>query len=62
MSEKMLSIEGVMQKTEFGRTKIYDMIGKGEFPKPAKIGSASRWRESAVDQWIASHFEEKARA
>lgn len=56
MTEKLLSIEGVKAKTGFGTTKIYAMIGAGEFPKPAKIGAASRWRESAVDQWIAAQF------
>jgi len=58
MTEKLLSIEEVMARTNFRRTKIYDMIGKGAFPRPAKIGAASRWREAAVDQWIASHFAE----
>ena len=58
MSEKLLTIETVMERTGFGRTKIYDLINKGELPKPAKIGAASRWREAVIDQWIVSHFAE----
>ncbi|MEL7737516.1 AlpA family phage regulatory protein [Citromicrobium bathyomarinum] len=62
MSEAMLTIEAVMERTGFGRTKIYDMIGKGDFPKPAKIGAASRWRALAIDNWIASQFADTAQS
>lgn len=54
MTEKLITIETVMERTHLGRTKIYAMIRKGEFPKPAKLGGASRWRESVLEQWIAS--------
>jgi prophage regulatory protein len=51
-SDNLLSIKSVMLKIEFGPTKIYDMIAKGEFPAPIKIGAASRWSAADVNNWV----------
>ena len=32
---------------------LYDMIRRGDFPPPVKLGRSSAWRESEVRQWIA---------
>jgi prophage regulatory protein len=35
------------------------MVGKGEFPKPIKIGTrAVAWRESEIDAWITARIED----
>ena len=39
----------------FGRSRIYQLIGAGEFPPPLKIGKSSRWVKAEIDAWIASH-------
>ena len=49
---KFLKIKEVMEKTGCGKTKIYDMIKRDEFPHQYKIGSASRWRLDEVENWI----------
>lgn len=36
---------------------IYDRIAKGTFPKPVKIGSASRWVQSQVQEWAKNAVE-----
>lgn len=49
---KFLKIKEVMEKTGCGKTKIYAMIQDNEFPRPYKIGIASRWRSDEVENWI----------
>lgn len=53
MAESLLPLETVTDRVGFKRSKIYAMVQAGEFPKPIKIGSASRWPASAIDNWIA---------
>ncbi len=53
MAETLIPLEAVEQLIHVKRTKIYKMIAAGEFPRPVKIGSASRWPESKVEAWIA---------
>lgn len=33
---------------------LYDLIAKGKFPKPLKIGSKSVWPASEVHGWVES--------
>ena len=49
---KLLKMKEVIEKTGCGKTKIYAMIKEEEFPRPYKIGSASRWRLDEVENWI----------
>lgn len=52
MSDRLLKIKDVENKVAFGRSKIYEMIKKGEFPKPIRIDNNVRWKESVIDEWI----------
>lgn len=36
-----------------GRSRIYALIGEGNFPPPVKIGASSRWIVSEIDAYIA---------
>lgn len=36
----------------FGRSRIYDLISKGGFPAPVKIGKSSRWVKAEIDFWL----------
>ena len=50
----------VRQKLQISSAKLFDMIAKGEFPKPFPIipgGRAVGWLESEVDNWILSRRE-----
>lgn len=52
---QLLSRQKVQSKTTLSRSSIYDMIARGEFPKPLKIsGRRVAWLESSVDAWIQS--------
>ncbi len=53
--ERLLTLPKVMERTTYGRSSIYAMIARGEFPPPVVIGpNKVAWRESAVAEWIAA--------
>jgi transcriptional regulator, alpA family len=49
---KLLKLKEVLEITACGKTKLYAMIKKDEFPRPCKIGASSRWRSEEVENWI----------
>lgn len=50
----------VEKKTGYGRSKIYDLMSKGEFPKPVRLGSnAVGWVEAEIDAWIEKLIAER---
>lgn len=51
--ERLLKLRAVSNKTGAGRSKIYDLIDQGRFPKPIKVDGMSLWPESAIDRWIS---------
>lgn len=51
----------VSARIGFGKTHIYEMIGRGEFPAPIMLGRrAVGWLSDDVDAWIAARAEGKA--
>lgn len=38
------------------RSCVYDLIASGDFPRPVKIGRASRWVVAEVDAWIGDRM------
>lgn len=53
MSElTLLRLPEVASRVGLGKTKIYEMIGAGEFPEPVKIGKASRWPSTEITKWM----------
>ncbi|MDV6347298.1 AlpA family transcriptional regulator [Nitrosomonas sp. Is35] len=51
-TERLLPLPEVESRSGFKSSFIYQLIKEGKFPKPIKIGAASRWRESEIQQWI----------
>ena len=41
--------------TGFSAKHIYHLIKTGQFPEPIKIGRASLWRVSDINEWLDSH-------
>lgn len=56
---RLMKIHEVEEMISFTRKWIYARMAKGQFPKPVKIGNASRWRHSEVKQWIADLSKER---
>ncbi|WP_352259699.1 AlpA family phage regulatory protein [Psychrobacter sp. TB55-MNA-CIBAN-0194] len=41
--------------TGFSAKHIYHLINQDKFPAPVKIGRASLWRLSDINQWLEGH-------
>ncbi len=53
MSEIILRLPQVKQRTGLSRSTIYLNISHGSFPKPIPIGDrAVGWIETDIDEWI----------
>ena len=56
---KLLRIDDVSKKTTLAKSTIWLKLSQGNFPKPGKLGpSINVWKESDIDSWIASKFEQ----
>lgn len=53
MGDKIIRLPQVKALVGLGTTAIYENMKKGGFPKQIKMGSASGWLESEVQQWIS---------
>ena len=52
-NSNLLRLQQVMDRTGLGRSSIYAMARKGEFPKPIKIGlRSSAWLENEIRDWV----------
>ena len=67
MSDRILKLPAVSEKTGKGRSSIYAAVATHDFPSPVKLGSrAVGWLESEIDAWLESRksvrFENWTRA
>lgn len=52
--DAILKLPEVTRITGIGRSNLYAMVQRGEFPKPVKLSVRSvGWRQSEVDAWLA---------
>lgn len=49
---RLIRMPEVSQMVGLGKTAIYDRIKDHTFPAPIKLGRASTWVESEVQQWV----------
>ncbi|MFQ6755323.1 AlpA family transcriptional regulator [Cereibacter sphaeroides] len=54
MIDKHLRRPAVEEATGLSRSAIYELMSKGQFPRPVKLtGKAVAWPESAIAEWLA---------
>jgi len=52
---RMLRIPDVIYLTGVSRTRIYELMARGEFPARRKLSErATAWRSDEIDEWIES--------
>lgn len=51
----LLSLVTVASLISFSKSKVYKLMKEGNFPRPVKIGTASRWRAADVQKWLQEH-------
>lgn len=57
----LYTIRTVQAITALGRTKIYDLIRRGEFPAPIKLGArTARWPAAVIDAWLKDQIDAHA--
>jgi prophage regulatory protein len=49
----LIDFKQTSAKVRMGRSRIYALIGEGNFPAPVKIGASSRWIVAEIDAYIA---------
>ena len=52
MEDKLIKIKTVMEYVQMSKTKIYEYMEKGDFPKNHKIGGSSLWFLSDIQTYI----------
>jgi len=56
----LLRRKEVEQRTALSRSRIYDLMGKGEFPLPVRLGSMSvAWASNEIDAWISERLAQR---
>lgn len=50
---QLITIKEVSSIIGFNPDWIYKRIATNEFPKPIKIGRASRWNRTTINEWLA---------
>lgn len=50
----LLDADGTAAYVSMSRRWIYRAASAGDFPTPVKIGRATRWRRTDLDEWIES--------
>ena len=53
---KLIKLEKVCTITNFEKTYIYKHMEINQFPQKVKLGSATRWVEKEVVEWIKHHI------
>lgn len=56
------SIRYVKTATGLQKSAIYQKIGEGTFPRPAKIGVVSRWSRREIQEWVRARLQERVAA
>lgn len=64
---KLIRLPETLAKTGLSRTRLYEAVGAGTFPKPVKLGSnanarAVAWPEEEVTAWIAARIADREAA
>jgi prophage regulatory protein len=55
---KFLRLPAVIDRTGLSRSTIYEMVERGDFPRPVKIGArAIAWPIERLEDWMAEKVE-----
>ncbi|WP_368949434.1 helix-turn-helix transcriptional regulator [Enterobacter ludwigii] len=58
LSDQMVDMKFITAFTGLTDKWFYKLIKEKKFPKPIKLGRASRWFKSEVEKWLNERIEE----
>ena len=58
LSDQMADMKFITAFTGLTDKWFYKLIKEKKFPKPIKLGRASRWFKSEVEKWLKERIEE----
>lgn len=62
-AERFVSIPEFVRRSSLSRATIYNMVERGELPRPVKLTQARvAWPASVVDAWFQSKIDAAAEA
>ncbi|QQO72131.1 helix-turn-helix transcriptional regulator [Morganella morganii] len=61
LDEPLVDMKFITKFTGLTDKWFYKLIQEGQFPKPIKFGSSSRWFRSEVDAWLQERIAESRR-
>lgn len=57
---QLLRLPEVVSRTGLGRSTVWALIARGQFPKQVKLSArSSAWVAAEVDQWAANRITER---
>lgn len=58
--DRFLRLAEVQAMVGLSRSQVYALAQAGDFPRPVKLGSSSRWSLKAVQAWMVEQVERAA--
>lgn len=63
MSQKIIRLPAVLDKTGLSRSSLYRLIAEGKFPRQVKLSERSAgWFEHSVNQWLSERISNRTEA
>lgn len=62
MINTLLRLEAVEAAVGIRQSQIYLLIGRGDFPRPVKIGRLNAWPSGEIQAWIDERIAERESA
>jgi prophage regulatory protein len=59
---RLLRLPDVLQRIGIGRSAVYELVRRGAFPQPVKLGTCTTWIEHEVDGWVRARIAERPEA
>lgn len=59
---RLLKLKQVLDRVPCSRSKLYDDMARGDFPRPVKLGRLNGWPEVEIDAYIEARIAEREAA
>ena len=53
---KLMKMAAVIDHTGYGKSRIYELMKEGTFPRPLKMKKKVLWRSDHIQKWISEQI------